>query len=122
MHEEPQAHYGQSKRKKTCFWCFTATLIKCPSKYVTKAINFCCDAPWETLQKPAQFAHFKAKCNFVGACLLNTQVLVTILQNHSNHCNMRQPVFENTALQRGKGWMYFTHQHDLFYYCAFFEN
>lgn len=108
------------------FWYFIVALIKCPSKYVRKAINFCCDAPWKTVQKSAQFAHFKAKYNFVGACLLNTQVLVTILlQNHffSNHCTMRKLVFENEALQRHKGWMYFIHQYDLFYYySAFVEN
>lgn len=38
---------------------------------------------------------------------------------------MKQFVFDNAALQRGKAWMYFTHiyQHDfLYYYCAFIEN
>lgn len=55
----------RSKQWKFYFCYTTATGIKCTSKVWTIAMSFCCDAPWKTLQKPTQFALFKANCSFI---------------------------------------------------------
>lgn len=58
-----------------CFHHSTVTQIKCSSQDWTTAMVFCCVAPWKTLQKPTQFAHFKANCSFVGASLVDAITL-----------------------------------------------